>query len=200
MAARDHYKHLVWPSAQQRPHLLLMEKRCLFSPRDLIIQSPQRLCVREAHLSDKYSNHQAQMWTFTTKTGIILCIGRQSHDLHISKPVCIMRKLSKAALTTGAHCHEVSMWTCSAFQNNKQASILILKLKEMAVCIWNIICEKVHEECSSIGISLIIRAKLCSQWNKWLILCCLRGTRLLPILSGDLQLCFAFLLPSSPIP
>lgn len=71
------------------------------------------------------------MWTFTAKTGIILCVGRQSHDLYVSKLVPITCKLSKATLTTGAHCQEVSMWTCYAFQNNKQASVLVLKLKEM---------------------------------------------------------------------
>lgn len=133
------------------------------------------------------------MWTFTTKTGIILYIGRQSHDLHVSKLVPITCKLSKATLTTGAHCQEVSMWTCSSSQNNKQAAVLVLK--ETAVCIWNIIYEKVHEECRSTVISWIISAQLCSQWSKWLVLCHLRGTRLLPVLSGDLSsvLHFSFL-------
>lgn len=130
------------------------------------------------------------MWTSTTKTDIILCVGRQSYDLHVSKQVSITRELSKATSTTGAHYQEILMWTCSAFQNNKQASIVVLKLKETAVCIWNIICEKVHEECSSIVISWSISAQLCSQWNKWFILCCLRETGLLPVRSGDLQLSF----------
>lgn len=118
------------------------------------------------------------MWTFTIKTGIIFCTRRPSRHPCMSKLICAMRKLPTETETTDAHCQQVSIWPCSAFQDNNQPSVLIHKLKKGAVCVWNVTCGKVQVAYSSIGISQMISAQLRSQGNKCLVVCYLRATRL----------------------